>query len=395
MTTICLNLRTHLPTKLDSYSFFDIGQSISYIDQKRTIELINETADIYYLPRNYQMLDLISSFPDKMKISYTISGITLELLEKHRPDVIESFKALANTGNVEFVCQSYYNSLSSIYMEDHFKYQVELHRSKIRELFGLEAKVIANTEFIYTHKLGTIADEMGLDGLLSINQEISKQGLNVFQSPYVHSVKCLSNNENLLKDWKEWSFTPANTQWGRNLACQGQLLNVFADYKDLGPENSHHFYYQFFEHLSDILEDSDTQFGSLSNVLEDERLEMADEKHLISVFKNKKHNSLWSGNYMQQDAMTKLYKLENQVIKSGDKELLHRWSQLQDHEHFLNMDTSNLNSHLDEGLPNGNSPYDNYIHFMNIVSDLELRLNYAIDMHALKQSADRTYLKSA
>ena len=49
------------------------------------------------------MLDLIKSYKGDFRVAFSITGVLLDQFEKHRVDVLESFKRLADTGCVEFV----------------------------------------------------------------------------------------------------------------------------------------------------------------------------------------------------------------------------------------------------------------------------------------------------
>lgn len=389
MTTICINLKAHIHTELNTYSFFDIGQSKAYVDDLDTRIRVEKLCDNYYLPRNNQVLDLIARYPDRMKVSYTISGVTLELLERYRPDVIASFKELGSTGNVEFVCQPYYHSLSLLYMENHFKYQVSLHRNKIKELFGVESHVMANTAFTYHNKMAGIAAELGLVGVAGQRSNSAKEDAYIYNLPNASGVKCLLHHDKLVNDWKEWSFRPVNNHWGRQLACREHLLNIFMDFEQLSAEGEPTFYYHFFEELESILQEPNLQLATMSEVIANASEFISNEGSLSSEPDGQQEYIETTGNFMQKDAIAKLYELENLVIKAGDKELLHLWSQLQDCSYFNNMSIV-----LSDNNTAIKSPYDHYINFMNIISDLELRLNYVVDMHDLTLNEQKQHLKS-
>ena len=79
------------------------------------------------LPANEIIYEQIIQQENKFKISFSISGIALELFQQYRPDVIRSFKKLAATGCVEFLAETYYHSLSSLYSPAEFQRQVSKH----------------------------------------------------------------------------------------------------------------------------------------------------------------------------------------------------------------------------------------------------------------------------
>src|SRR3970282_1041890 len=87
--------------------------------------------------------------------------------EKHAPEVIDSFKVLVDTGNVELLSETYYHSLASIYSEEEFINQVLLHRKKVQDLFGVIPSVFRNTELIYSNQIAKMAEKMGYRGILA------------------------------------------------------------------------------------------------------------------------------------------------------------------------------------------------------------------------------------
>ena len=58
------------------------------------------------------MLDIIRRYKGDFRIAFSITGILLDQFEKHRRDVLDSFKQLADTGCVEFLNETYYHSLA-------------------------------------------------------------------------------------------------------------------------------------------------------------------------------------------------------------------------------------------------------------------------------------------
>src|SRR5262245_53472439 len=146
MTSICFYFQVHQPFRIRNYSFFDIGHSSFYEDEKKNETIMNKVADKCYLPANRKMLELIKRHNGKFRISYSISGTALEQFEKYRPDVLQSFVDLANTGCVEFLSETYAHSLSFVFSKEEFKRQVSKHRAAIKKYFNQTPKVFRNTE---------------------------------------------------------------------------------------------------------------------------------------------------------------------------------------------------------------------------------------------------------
>ena len=166
MPSICFYFQVHQPFRIKNYSFFDIGNSHHYEDDKGNREILNKVSDKCYLKTNKKMLELIRRHEGKFKISYSISGTAIEQFEKYRPDVLQSFIDLAETGCVEFLSETFSHSLSFIFSEEEFKRQVEKHSKVIKKYFNQTPKVFRNTELIFNNELAAYINGMGYNGLV-------------------------------------------------------------------------------------------------------------------------------------------------------------------------------------------------------------------------------------
>src|SRR5688572_17187799 len=138
MTSICFYFQVHQPFRIRNYSFFDIGRSSFYEDDQKNEAIMHKVSDKCYLRTNRKMLELIQRHQGKFRISYSISGTALEQFEKYRPDVLQSFIDLANTGCVEFLSETYSHSLSYIFSKNEFVRQIQKHRLMIKKYFNQE-----------------------------------------------------------------------------------------------------------------------------------------------------------------------------------------------------------------------------------------------------------------
>ena len=153
MKSICFYFQVHQPFRLRAYKFFDIGRQHNYFDELQNDWICKRVAQKCYLPTNKLILRLIERTEGRFKVAYSISGTALEQFSLYAPEVIESFQALAQTGCVEFLNETYYHSLASLIDKDEFISQVDMHRKKIAELFDYHPKVFRNTELIYSDEI--------------------------------------------------------------------------------------------------------------------------------------------------------------------------------------------------------------------------------------------------
>ena len=158
--SICLYFQVHQPTRLRLYRFFDIGKDSHYYDDFTNRAILKRIAEKCYLPMNELLLKAIKETKGKFKLAFSISGSALEQFDRYAPEVVESFRRLAETGSVEFLCETYNHTLASLASKDEFKHQVLKHKAAIEEHFGVTPKVFRNTELIYSDSIG--CDVLGL-----------------------------------------------------------------------------------------------------------------------------------------------------------------------------------------------------------------------------------------
>ncbi len=125
--SICLYFQVHQPTRLRTYRFFDIGKDSHYYDDFTNRTILKRVAQKCYLPMNELLLEAIGKSKGKLKLAFSISGSALEQFDRYAPEVLDSFRKLAATGKVEFLCETYYHSLASLASPTEFAHQVEKH----------------------------------------------------------------------------------------------------------------------------------------------------------------------------------------------------------------------------------------------------------------------------
>ena len=125
MKNICFYFQIHLPFRLKRYRFFEIGTDHYYYDDFQTGDRIRNMVEQSYLTANRTILEMIRSSNGNFRCAFTISGVAMEQLEQYAPEVIDSFKELAKTGNIEFLAEPYAHSLASIFDASEFERQVD------------------------------------------------------------------------------------------------------------------------------------------------------------------------------------------------------------------------------------------------------------------------------
>ena len=395
MRTICLYFQIHQPFRLRRYRFFDIGNEHYYYDDYLNESIMHKVSDKCYLPANKLMLELIKKHPGKFKLSFSISGIALDQFELYAPEVIESFRELANTGQVEFLSETYTHSLVALKNEEEFKRQVEKHKNKMIELFNYEPKVFRNTELIYSDEIGATVASMGYKGMLT---EGAKHVLGWKSPNFLYTNAINPRLKVLLKNYKfsddiafrfsnkSWSGYPLTSEkyvsWLKNTDKDSDTINLFMDYETFGEHQwAETGIFEFMRALpAAVFKYSKFTFSTPSELIEElQPVGAVNIPKPISWADEERDLTAWLGNPMQEQAFNKLYSLLDKINSVDDEILKKDFSYLQVSDHFYYMCTKFFSDgDVHKYFTPFDTPYEAFINYMNILSDFEIRLNAAI-----------------
>jgi alpha-amylase len=394
MPSVCFYFQVHQPFRIRPYSFFDIGRDHQYEDDKKNREILDKVSEKCYLRTNRKMLELIKRHQGKFRISYSISGVAIEQFEKYRPDVLQSFIDLANTGCVEFLAETYNHSLSYLYSKKEFERLVMKHTEKIEKYFGQTPKVFRNTELIFSNDLAIFAEKMGYKGILceGVDRLLGDRSPNYLYQPVgTKNIKALLKNYRLSDDiafrfsdrnWAEWPLTTNKfVTWLHKVAGNGEVVNLFMDYETFGEHQWESTgIFDFLDHLPEaVFSHPDFDFKTPSELIDTYPVRGSYDAHsYISWADMERDLSAWLSNPMQQEAMKRIFSLEEKVKAIGDAKLLDVWEKLQTSDHFYYMCTKFWSDgDVHKYFSPYDSPYDAYIYYMNVFSDLENIVNVA------------------
>jgi alpha-amylase len=391
MPSICFYFQVHQPYRLRNYSFFDIGSNHNYFDDLKNKQVLDKVSERCYLPTNKLMLELIKQHEGKFKISYSISGVALEQFATWRPDVLQSFVDLANTGCVEFIAETYCHSLAYIFSKDEFKKQVAEHGKLIEKYFNQKPKVFRNTELQYNNELAAFVEEMGYEAIIGegVDRILNHRSPNfIYKAPNVSKIKSLLKNYKLSDDiafrfsnqaWEEYPLTADKfATWVHSIAGMGETINLFMDYETFGEHQwEHSGIFEFLRFMPEyILKHPDFSFKTVSETAEAYPVrDIYDCHELTSWADTERDLSAWIGNPMQDEAIAKIYQLEELVYASKDEKMIDDWKKMLTSDHFYYMTTKFwADGDVHKYFSPYDSPYDAYIYYMNALSDLQVRL---------------------
>jgi alpha-amylase len=331
---------------------------------------------------------MIEKYP-QIRITFSLSGIVLEQLETFAPEVLESFKRLADTGAVEFLSETYYHSLASLVKSEEFEAQVLKHAEAIYHHFGQRPRVFRNTELIYNDEIGKRVAMLGFQGIFTEGHE-SFLGENnphfLYKHPDDEQLKIFLRHYRLSDDIG-FRFMQGSTRltinqymnWLNRMPREEQLTNLAMDYETFGEhQKADSGIFNFLEDMLENLAISDR----FSMILPSETLVSHTATSALSIpgevswADTERNLSAWLGNDMQKDAFNSVMKLEKDVRALGDEELLQYWRYLQTSDHFYYMCVkSDLDGSVHKYFNPFPSSYEAFINYMNVLTHFTYRLN--------------------
>lgn len=405
--SICLYFQVHQPGRLRLYRFFDIGKDSHYYDDFANRTILRRVAQRCYLPMNELLLELVKKYNGAFRLAFSISGSVLEQFDRYAPEVIDSFKKLADTGCVEFLSETYYHSLASLASPSEFEHQVKKHKETIEHYFGVTPKAFRNTELIYSDAIGAMVSEMGFKTMLT---EGAKHVLGWKSPNYVYScakdasLKLLLKNSSLSDDiafrfsdrnWSDWPLTGEKyLSWIKNSAQNDEIVNLFMDYETFGEhQKAQSGIFDFMKYLPEaVLNDGEFEFVTPSEATEKHNaVAELDVPDPISWADEERDLTAWLGNELQNDAFNKLYSLTEKLYILNDEYLWSDFGHLQESDHFYYMCTKFFSDGAVHKYFNPyDTPYEAFINYMNVLSDFILRVDDAISVYDVNFAAGKS-----
>src|SRR5574344_2033848 len=395
MKTICLYFEIHQIIHLKRYRFFDIGTDHYYYDDYENERSISDIADRSYMPALNTFLEMIKANGKFFKVAFSLSGVGIEQLEVHAPQVLEKLQELNDTGCVEFLAEPYSHGLSSLANEETFAADVKKQCEKIKEYFGKKPTVLRNSSLIYSDDIGGQVAQMGFKGMMT---EGAKHVLGWKSPHYVYNCAIAPNLKLLLRDINlsddiclrfnnsEWDGYPlfADNYINRiaNLPEEDQIINVFMELSALGiaqPLSSNIL--EFIKALPACAKMKRITFSTPSEIcMKMKSVGNLDVPDTLSWVDEERDVSSWLGNPMQREAFNKLYSVADRVRIANDPRINQDWDYLQASNNFRFMTTKPAVLGVDRGIYS--SPFDAFTNYMNILGDFINRVNnlYSTDI---------------
>ncbi len=391
--SICLYFQVHQPTRLRLYRFFDIGKDSHYYDDFANRTILKRIAEKCYLPMNALLLDAVKANKGAFKVAFSLSGSAMDQFERYAPEIMESFRALADTGCVEFLSETYYHSLASLADAHEFEHQVKKHKAAIERHFGVSPKSFRNTELIYSDAIGQAVYAQGFKLILT---EGARHIMGWKSPNYVYNndlqprLKLLLRNYALSDDIafrfsdRNWGGWPLTAEKYADWLCkaEGDVINLFMDYETFGEhQDASCGIFDFMKALpAAVLAHKELEFEtpakiaskhkSVGSLSVPEPVSWADEERDVTA---------WLGNELQQDAFNKLYGLLEKLNLANLPQLWEDFGHLQESDHLYYMCTKFFSDgEIHKRFNPYETPYEAFINYMNVLSDFIIRVDDAV-----------------
>lgn len=344
--------------RLKIYRFFEIMNNHYYYLDFENEFFIKKISENIYLPANRILSDLIHFSKRDFKVSFLFSGVVLDQFELYDPEMLDSYKALIDTGCVELLSGTYSNSFSPLLDKKEYYHQVKLQKDKIKSLFGKIPLSFPDPNLYNFNSRLTYPPISLLSGNGELCDNIS-----------------LSVNG---KSQIEWLLKPEKLIKILNTYCEKGIntINLFIPYYLFGDsQNKNGDILEFLETFPiTVLSKSDYTFGIPYETETDLKSRLQIE-HSHKLIGNNTDLSNVFNNDLMNNAFEKLYSLSEKISRCDDPLIKKDWLYLQtcDHFYFMDPELYEQDKSFRIFIPYS-SPYFAYLNYMNILMDFSDRL---------------------
>lgn len=390
MTSVCMYFQIHQPFRLRRFWPDDRTGFFRYFDERSNKEIFERVAHKCYLPTNKMLLDLIDEYKGEFRFSLSVTGTLLEQCELWEKDVLEGFSQMAKTGAVEFLDETFYHSLASLFEDKtEFKEEIQEHQTRIVELLGVKPQVFRNTELLYNNTIAEIASELGYKAILAEGADhiLDEKSPNVLYKAKNSGLTIIFRNYKLSDDigyrfsarwWEGYPLTAEKwALWASGI--KEDCVNIFMDYETFGEHQWEETgIFTFLQNLPGEVLKTHLNFSTPSELVEKYKPEIEidiGDFSTISWADMERDTSAWLGNDMQRRCFDEMRLLEPFVKKTKDPEILRIWKHLLTSDHYYYMCTKWLgDGDVHSYFSVHSTPFDAAVNFMAVVMDFKAQV---------------------
>lgn len=372
MIDVVFYFQVHQPYRLRRCRPGDRIKGTDYFDEPLNRLVAERVAARCYLPMNRLLREAIERTDGQFRCAFSLSGPVIRQLRDWAPDALDSFVALAETGNVEFLCETSEHSIAAVVDLDEFAAQVETQRALVTDLFGAPT-TFRDTELILDNAICKRIEDLGFECMLGEGAD-RLLGWRSPQVPYrpkgCKRLKLLLRSYSLSDDiafrfsnpkWPSYPlFADTYASWLHDVPPPAQFIGLFMDYETFGEHQGEHTgILEFMRHLPDqVLRDASFRFRTPAQVAaERDAVGDLDIAAPVSWADVERNVSAWLGNPMQEAATQAIYGLRDEVlaVAKARPDLLATWRRFTTSDHVYYVATKH---HSDAEVHDYFSPYD-------------------------------------
>ena len=409
MTAVSFYFQVHQPFRLRRYTFFDIGASEHYFDDPENERIVKRVAQKSYVPMNTLVRQLVEETKGDFRCSYSVSGAAIRQMKLWAPEALDSFKALADTGAVEFLCETSHHSLASLADLDEFRAQVEAQRELVHEVFGHEPVVFRNTELVIDARIARAVEELGFRALLGEGADHLlgwRSPHHVYRPEGCEKLKLLLRSYAFSDDiafrfsnrgWHEWPLTAEKfASWIGGVDEDDAFVGLYMDYETFGEHQWEDTgIFDFMRALPQVLlSNPRLSFATPGEVaLANDPVSRLSIPRAVSWADAERDMTAWLGNPMQRSAQEALYATlpaARELERRGEPAWIETWRRLSTSDHLYYMCTKWFSDgDVHKYFSPYASPHDAFITFMNVLDDFARRSTAALESSRPPQAPPR------
>jgi alpha-amylase len=399
VTAVSFYFQVHQPFRLRRYTFFDIGASEHYFDDPENERIVKRVAQKSYIPMNTLVRQLVEETKGDFRCSYSVSGAAIRQMQLWAPEALDSFKALADTGAVEFLCETSHHSLASLADLDEFRAQVEEQRALVHEVFGHDPVVFRNTELVIDARIARAVEELGFRALLGEGADHLlgwRSPHHVYRPEGCEKLKLLLRSYAFSDDiafrfsnrgWHEWPLTAEKFgSWVGGVDEDDAFVGLYMDYETFGEHQWEDTgIFDFMRALPQVLlSNPRLSFATPGEVaLRHDPVSRLSIPRPVSWADAERDMTAWLGNPMQRSAQEALYAAlpaARELARRGEPAWLETWRRLSTSDHLYYMCTKWFSDgDVHKYFSPYASPHDAFITFMNVLDDFARRSTAALE----------------
>jgi alpha-amylase len=380
----------HQPFRLRRFWPDDREGFFRYFDERSNKEIFERVARKCYIPANRVLLDALDEHKGEFKFALSVTGTLLEQCELWGKEVLESLRQMAETGCVEFLDETFYHSLSSLFeKKTEFIEEIKEHRKSMADLLGVKPQVFRNTELLYNNTIAKVVSDLGYKGILTEGADHILYGKspNFLYKAKGSGIPVIFRNYKLSDDigyrfsarwWEGYPLTAEKWAcWasGINEDC----INIFMDYETFGEHQwKETGIFPFLQKLPEEVLKTHLEFSTPLELVEKyspvSEIDVGDFS-TISWADMERDTSAWLGNDMQRRCFEEMKLLEPFVRKTGDPEILRIWKHLLTSDHYYYMCTKWLgDGDVHSYFSVHPTPFDAAVNFMAVLMDFKAQV---------------------